>query len=92
MAYMALEVDLNEDSMLNIKKYKNCVYFSKNQYENILWYFDGRFYFGEWKILLNGEGEKSGKGLEYVPGHYLYKGNFKSGKRNGFGILKLLNK
>ena len=41
---------------------------------------------------MTGEGEKSGYGFEYVPGKYIYRGMFKGGKRNGYGIIRILNK
>lgn len=40
---------------------------------------------------MNGEGEKSGEGVEYQDGKFIYKGQFSEGKRNGFGILKVYN-
>lgn len=75
-----------------VKKYKNCVYFSYGERNNILWYFDGRFYFGEWQVHLTGEGEKAGQGYQFVPGKFAYQGEFREGKRNGYGKIKILNK
>lgn len=40
---------------------------------------------------MNGEGEKSGEGIEFQEGKFVYKGQFGEGKRNGFGILKVYN-
>jgi hypothetical protein len=54
---------------------------------NILWHYEGRFYFGGWKTHANGEGEKHGKGIEFVPGKYKYRGYFEDGKRCGFGTM-----
>lgn len=63
---------------MSVKKYKNCVFFNLgDKNTNILWYFDGRFYFGEWQIYVTGEGEKSGEGFEYVPDKFVYQGQFK---------------
>lgn len=56
-------IRISEDTLLNVKKYKNCVFFTTEKNENILWYFDGRFYYGDWNINMLGEGEKSGKGF-----------------------------
>ena len=78
-----------EDRQLCVKKYKNCVYFGLDQDRNILLNYEGRLYYGGWKEFLNGEGEKYGDGIEFQPNKYLYKGQFKEGKRNGFGILKV---
>ena len=36
---------------------------------------------------MNGEGEKAGEGIEFLPGKYKFKGFFSDGKRNGFGTL-----
>ena len=77
---------------MTVKKYKNCVFFNTEKNHNILWYFDGRFYFGEWNVNLMGEGQKSGWGFEYLPGKYYYRGQFFEGKRKGFGTMKILNK
>ena len=92
ITFLAFDVPMDVSTQIVVKKYKNCVYFSAGERSNILWYFDGRFYFGEWQVSLTGEGEKSGFGIEYFPGKYIYKGDFKEGKRSGKGIIKILNK
>lgn len=76
-----------------MKKYKNCVIFSLSgsSSECILWHYSGKFYFGGWKNNDASEGEKTGSGLEYVPGKYVYKGQFLGGKKNGTGIIKTNN-
>lgn len=38
-------------------------------------------------MLNNGEGEKHGQGVEFVPQKYKFKGIFNSGKKSGFGVL-----
>lgn len=40
--------------MLNVKKFKNCVLFSINTEQNILWHYEGKFYYGGWKTYVNG--------------------------------------
>lgn len=39
----------NSDVSLNVKKFKNCVFFGISSQYNILWHYDGKVYFGEWK-------------------------------------------
>lgn len=92
IVFMAFDMPLNPNIQVVVKKYKNCVYFNAGDKYNVLWYFDGRFYIGEWLISVTGEGEKSGLGLEYLPGKYIYKGEFVEGKRHGRGAIKILNK
>jgi len=77
---------------LNVKKYKNCVSFIVNQEKTILWYYEGKFYYGGWINNHLGEGEKIGWGYDYVPGKYVYSGSFSENKRSGYGIMKLLTK
>ncbi len=62
-------------------KYKNCVLYRLNDEINIVWYYDGRFYFGGWEVNLIGEGKKEGFGLEIVPGQFTYQGFFANNKR-----------
>ena len=69
-----------------MKKYKNCIILAKGT-DTILWNYNGKFYFGGWKNKENGEGEKTGDGLEIVPGKHVYKGQFLEGKRHGSGVL-----
>lgn len=45
-----------KDTTLNIKKYKNCVSFVLDESRTIIWYYEGRFYYGGWVINSNGEG------------------------------------
>lgn len=40
---------------------------------------------------MNGEGEKTGEGVEWQPGKFIYKGQFRDGKRSGAGVLKVYN-
>ena len=49
---------------VNIKKFKNCVFFNHLN-TNILWYYDGKFYIGGWSG--EGEGCKEGYGVESIP-------------------------
>ena len=75
-----------------MKKYKNCVVFSLgSNSQTILWHYSGKFYIGGWRNNEPGEGEKTGEGLEYIPGKHTYKGQFLGGKKNGNGIVKLNN-
>ena len=53
---------------------------------NILWYYQGKIYYGGWKMQANGEGEKHGEGIEIGNG-FRFKGSFINGKRNGQGTL-----
>lgn len=55
---------INDDqTVLKVKKYKNCTYFGIDTDNNILLHYEGRIYFGGWREFMNGEGEKSGEGL-----------------------------
>lgn len=47
-------------TVLRVKKYKNCVYFGIDSEHNILLHYEGKIYFGGWKSFINGEGEKFG--------------------------------
>ncbi len=77
LTFIAFGINIDSSKQMSVKKYKNCVYFNLGEKNNILWYFDGRFYIGEWQVHLTGEGEKSGQGLEYVPCKFIYQGEFK---------------
>jgi len=50
--------------VLSVKKYKNCVSFTLDSDRTILWYYEGKFYYGGWIINKDGEGEKNGWGYE----------------------------
>ena len=54
--FLAFDISISEDTLMTVKKYKNCVFFNAEKNHNILWYFDGRFYFGEWQINMMNEG------------------------------------
>jgi hypothetical protein len=75
---------------LHVKKYKNCVSFILDSTRTILWYYEGKFYYGGWDIKGSGEGEKTGWGFEFSPKKFMYSGNFKENKRDGYGIVKFL--
>lgn len=77
---------------LNVKKYKNCVSFVLDSARTVIWYYEGRFFYGGWAVTKTGEGEKTGWGYELIPGKYLYSGEFKENKRHGYGVIKFLNK
>lgn len=86
--FLKFGCQVNDQTVINVKKYKNCVHFSIGNHENILWHYEtGKFYFGAWKMIGSGEGEKSGDGLEYLPFKYKFKGHFAAGKRSGYGVL-----
>lgn len=52
-----------EDMVLNIKKYRNCVYFNAED-RHILWHYTGKFYIGGWNMNCKAsEGEKYGDGI-----------------------------
>lgn len=44
----------NDQTVLRVKKYKNCTYFGIDNDNNILLHYQGRVYFGGWKQFLNG--------------------------------------
>ncbi len=67
------------------------MYFQLKPNKNVVWYFNGAFYFGDWETDLPSEGEKNGFGFEYIPNKYYYLGNFKNGMRNGKGSIKIIN-
>jgi hypothetical protein len=73
-----------------LRKYKNGLYLQLEPDNNIIWYYDGTFYFGSWSMSLSNEGVKNGFGFEYVPQKYYYKGEFKDGKRHGKGVMKVI--
>lgn len=72
-----------------MKKFKNCVYFGINNAptQNILWHYENKFYYGGWKLYTNGEGEKSGEGIEIMSHKYRFRGHFVDGKKSGYGTL-----
>lgn len=46
---------INDDqTVLKVKKYKNCTYFGIDTTSNILLHYEGRIYFGGWKEFMNG--------------------------------------
>jgi hypothetical protein len=51
-------VNLQADRVvsLGVKKYKNCVSFTLDSDRTILWYYEGKFYYGGWIINTDGEG------------------------------------
>ena len=79
-----------DDANFNMKKYKNCVIFTKGT-ETILWHYNGKFYIGGWKGKDDGSGEKTGYGVEIAPEKHIYKGQFMNGKKHGTGIMKSSN-
>lgn len=67
----------------------------------ILWYFNGKIYFGGWKNKdsIGGDGNKDGIGIEWVPSSncicnlgFVYYGEFKDNKKEGYGIMKKASK
>ena len=77
---------------MSVKKYKNCVSFVLDEKRSVIWYYEGRFYFGGWILSKSGEGEKNGWGYEFIPGKHVFSGEFKENRRHGFGVIKFLNK
>lgn len=67
---------------MTIRKYANCVLVMVDEI-GLLSYFSGHVYFGGWQ-----EDGKSGMGLEVVPGKFLYYGEFRSNRREGYGVMK----
>jgi hypothetical protein len=46
---------INDDqTVLKVKKYKNCTYFGIDADNNILLHYEGRAYFGSWREFMNG--------------------------------------
>ncbi len=45
----------DDDTDFNMKKYKNCVIFTKAT-QTILWHYNGKFYIGGWKGKEDGSG------------------------------------
>lgn len=58
-----------------MKKYKNCIMFDlpNPRGYKIVWHYSGKLYIGEWDEATM---SKAGKGEEYVPQKYYYKGGF----------------
>lgn len=54
-----------------------------------MWNYDGAVYIGGWNADIGNSGVKQGYGLEYVPGKYVYCGEFAKGQRHGNGILQM---
>jgi hypothetical protein len=46
-----------------VRKFKNGVYYQLLPNKNIVWYFSGAFYFGDWDTDLPSEAEKDGFGF-----------------------------
>ena len=63
-----------KSATLSVKKYRNCVSFILDQDRTVIWYYEGKFYYGGWIVNQSGEGEKVGWGYEYYPGKYIYSG------------------
>ena len=82
------EIPLNN---LNVRKYSNCIVVV-NGALCIVWHIRdqnlGKRYFGGWKNKYFDEGVKEGLGLEWMPGKYIYYGQFHENKRNGIGVMK----
>lgn len=74
---------------INIRKYSNCIVII-NHSICIVWHGgkNGKKYIGSWKNKYFDEGDKEGLGLEWSPGRYIYYGEFKENKRNGFGLMR----
>lgn len=79
----------NEKISINVSKYNNCFSFSNGPI-TILWYDTGRFYIGGYRMLKQ-EGQKHGKGIQYMPKRYLYDGQFRNNRKSGFGSLRYSN-
>jgi hypothetical protein len=89
LTFLLFGIDVQESNNMRVRKYKNCIHYGLVDKRSILWYFDGKFYFGGWKKNDFGDGEKYGRGFELIPNRYIYDGEFKFDKRNGFGRMKL---
>jgi hypothetical protein len=48
---------------LIVRKFKNGIYFQLKPDRNVVWYFSGVFYLGNWETDLPSEGEKNGFGF-----------------------------
>ena len=75
LVFKAFDVSISCLDQIDVKKYRNCVLFTTNTPYNVMWRFNGTFYFGGWKNHSE-NGYKHGQGIESVPGRYLYKGEF----------------
>ena len=51
-----INLDLEKAATLSVKKYKNCVSFVLDEKRTIIWYYEGKFYFGGWIVNQSGEG------------------------------------
>lgn len=71
---------------ITIRKYCNCVIALVDGLA-LLSYFSGQAYFGGWQEGGRDSG-KSGLGLEWAPGRFVYYGEFSRNKREGYGVLK----
>lgn len=67
---------------LNIQKYSNCVIIITKNIA-VICHFSGRVYIGGWSC-----NQKTGLGLEWYPGKYIYYGENRYNKREGVGIYK----
>jgi hypothetical protein len=67
---------------MTIRKYSNCVIVSIEVIA-ILSYFSGHVYFGGWV-----SGAKHGLGFEWLPGKFVYYGEYSRNKREGYGVFK----
>ena len=79
-----------QTNKLITRKFKNGIYFQLDAGKNILWYYSGTFYIGDWETDLPTESQKNGFGFEFVPNKYVYLGEFKDGMRHGKGTIKML--
>ena len=93
--------------IVSIKKYVNCVMMCDKKL-CVLWSFNGKIYFGGWdrnrgiqgsNSRMLTEGNKQGMGMEWIPSSnrfdivgYIYYGEFKDNKKEGYGIMKKSNK
>jgi hypothetical protein len=86
--FTSFNCKINEHTVINVRKYRNCVFLSIDPQNNVLYHYEtGKLYYGGWKIAPNGEGEKEGHGIEILPGRYKFKGYFIYGKKHGVGTL-----
>jgi len=51
----------------------------------IVWHYSGKFYYGS---RVDEENNRSGEGVEYLPGRYVYIGQFYKGKKHGTGKIQ----